>query len=642
MNTEKNTIAERIFDFLKNYPPFELLSKTELLDIAKKVNVIYVQKEAFIFKQNETPHNFFYVVKDGAIGLYRDFDSEELLIDICDEGDLFGLRPLVQHDNYRMSARAKEESILYGISVELIKHFIATNAKVKKFIIASFTSNFKHPLTESKNEEWYKTSIQTNDKTTFLNDIQTAEYSKTPVICEKYISIQDAALSMTEKKVGSIIIVENNKPLGIITDKDLRTKIATGKTPIHQQVSAIMSSPVFCFPKNISVAEAQIAMIKHNITHLCITEDGTDQTDLVGLLSEHDIVVLQGENPSVLVKEIKRATNIEILTTIRKKVTKLISNYLSQQIPIDFVTKIVTEINDALTQKAIEFAILEMQQEPPVSFAWLALGSQGRKEQLLITDQDNALVFDDVSAIQIEETRNYFLTFAQKVTSILNTIGYEYCPAEMMASNPKWCLTTTEWKNQFHEWITNPTDEAILKCTIFFDFTLVYGNQEFVNQMQDAIVSYISKYQIFLNFLAKNAIQSPPPIGFFRQFLVENNGEHKNQFDLKSRALMPLIDAARTLTLSYQLPYATATLERYENLIKLEPQNEDLYQACIDSFKVLLRYRTKQGLKHTDSGRFVDLTNLTKSEKIKIRACFNPIKEVQNLLTNRFKLAQLG
>ncbi|REE82758.1 CBS domain-containing protein [Lutibacter oceani] len=637
----KNTIAERIFDFLKDFPPFDVLNKEQLFKISSNVKVIYIENESFVFKQTEAPHESFYVVKDGAIGLYRTMENDQILVDICDEGDIFGLRPLVQNDNYLMSAKATEESILYAISVEILKEIIQTNDKVNKFLIASFSTNIKTPYAQQNYGQLFANEeiIQANN--TGLSDIQTAQYSKNPISCSKTTTIKEAAIIMSTKRVGSILIVENKNPIGIITDKDLRLKIATGLISISEKVSEIMSSPVITFPEKITIAEAQIAMIKHKITHLCITKDGTPNSELIGLLSEHDIVVLHGNNPSVLIKELKRAKNVNTLKYIREKTSNLLTGYIDQKIPIVFISNIISEITNAITIKAIELSIEEMETQPPVKFGWLALGSQGRKEQLLITDQDNALVFEDVPKEKYEETKTYFLKLSKIITEKLNAVGYEYCPADMMASNPKWCLSLSEWKNQFNTWVTKPTEKAIMMCTIFFDYNLVYGDAKLVDKMSESIFKSINSFEIFLNFLGRNALINPPPLGFFRQFLVENNGEHKDQFDIKSRALMPIIDAARLISLSHNLKGENNTISRFQKIIQVEPQNKDLYLSCIDAFKIVLRFRTEQGIKNNDSGRYIDLNTLTKSEKLRLKGCFKPIKDIQDMLNIRYNLSQM-
>ena len=636
----KNTIAERIFDFLKNFPPFDVLEKDQLYKIASNVKVTYLEKGNFIFKQEENPHENFYIVKDGAIGLYRTMGEDQILVDICDEGDIFGLRPLIQNNHYLMSAKANEESLLYAISVEILKEIIKTNDKATKFITASFVSNIKTPYANKANSHLFA-NVDSLEKNNAFTEVQTAQFSKNPITCLKTSTIKDAALIMSSKRVGSILIVEDNKPIGIITDKDLRLKIATGLISIEEKVTAIMSSPVITFPKKITIAEAQIAMIKHQITHLCITENGTSNSALIGILSEHDIVVLHGNNPSVLTKEIKRAKNVNSLKYIREKASSLLKGYIEQRIPIVFISKIISEITDAITIKSIELSLNEMKTSPPVKFSWLALGSQGRNEQLLITDQDNALVFEDVTDALYKSTQEYFMNLSKKITEKLHIIGYEYCPAEMMASNSKWCLSLSEWKHQFNTWITKPSEKSIMLSTIFFDYNLVYGEKELVKKMSKSIFKSIKSYEIFLNFLGRNALVNPPPLGFFRQFLVENDGEHKDQFDLKSRALMPLIDAARLLILSHNIKNKNNTIDRYRKLAKIEPQNKELYLSCIDAFKILLRYRTEQGIKHNDSGRFVDLNLLNKSEKLKLKGCFKPIKDIQELLNIRYNLAQM-
>ena len=636
----KNTIAERIFDFLKNFPPFDVLEKEQLFKIASNVKVTYIEKDTFVFKQAEYPHENFYIVKDGAIGLYRTMENDQILVDICDEGDVFGLRPLIQNDQYLLSAKANEESILYAISVEILKEIIKTNEKASKFIVASFSSNIKTPYAKTNNANLFANIDTLNSNNTFT-EVQTAQYSKNPITCLKTTTIQDAAKIMSSKKVGSILIVEENKPIGIITDKDLRLKIATGLVTIDKSVENIMSSPVITFPEKITIAEAQIAMIKHKITHLCITKNGKTNSELIGILSEHDIVVLHGNNPSVLIKELKRAKEIETLKYIREKTSNLLKGYIEQNIPIIFVSKIIAEITDAITIKAIELSIAEMETEPPAKFAWLALGSQGRKEQLLITDQDNALIFEDVSKEKYKTIKNYFVTLSKKITDKLHFVGYENCPANMMASNPKWCLSQTEWHQQFNTWITKPTEDAVMMCTIFFDFNFVYGEKELVSTLSKSIFKSIQSFEIFLNFLGRNALRNPSPLGFFRQFLVEHDGKHKDQFDLKSRALMPLIDAARLITLSHNIKDKNNTISRFNKLVKVEPQNKDLYLSCIDSFKILLHYRTEQGIKNNDSGRYINLNTLTKSEKLKLKGCFKPIKDIQELLNIRYNLAQM-
>lgn len=634
----KNTIAERIYDFLKDFPPFNTLDNAQLMTICEQVKVGYYEVGDYVFKENESLHDAFYVVKDGAVGIFRGLD---VLVDECDEGDIFGLRALIRQSNYRLSAKAIEECIVYAISSDLLDEFITSNIEANKFIMASFASNTLDRYSDKDRAGLYSTEGEFNKETGHLAFIQNVTYKKTPVTCPPNTQIGNAALTMTAKKVGSIIITKENRPIGIITDKDLRTKIATGKFAISDIVTSIMSFPVITIAENVSIAEAQITMLRNKITHLCITKNGTPHSELVGVLSEHDIVVAQSNNPSFLIKEVKRAETAEKLRDIRLKAQGLMKRYLDQHIPIGFVSKIVSAINEAITQKAISLSIDEMQGQPPVAFSWLSLGSQGRAEQLLLTDQDNALVYADVALEDEAKTKAYFLKLAQMVTIKLNIVGFEFCPAQMMASNPKWCLSLSEWNNQFNDWVTKPDEDKIMLCTIFFDYEKAYGDSALVEQMSESIFNSIDSYTIFLNFLALNAIKNPPPLSFFRQFLVESSGEHKDLFDIKARAMMPLVDSARLLVLSKNIKDHNNTIERFKKLAELEPQNGDVYNACIDAFKILLRFRTVEGLKQGDSGRFIDLKSLSKANRLKLKGCFGSIKDIQELIKVRFNLAQM-
>lgn len=634
----KNTIAERIYDFLKDFPPFNTLENEQLMTICEQVKIGYYEIGDYIFVKGDGLHDAFYVVKDGAVGIFRE---EDILVDECDEGDIFGLRALIRQSEYRLSAKAIEESIVYAISSDLLEEYITSNVDANKFLMASFASNTLNPHLDSDKGRLYSLEGEFNEQTGHLAYIQNVAFKKFPVTCIGDTQIGTAAVTMTDKKVGSIIITKDNKPTGIITDKDLRTKIATGKFAISEKVTRIMSAPVITIPEKISIAEAQITMLRNKITHLCITKDGTIDSELVGVLSEHDIVVSQSNNPSFLIKEVKRASTAEKLKDVRQKSQDLMQRYLDQHIPISFISRIISAINEAICQKVIEISLDEMNHPPPTAFSWLALGSQGRGEQLLLTDQDNALVFADVPTGRYEETKSYFLELSRLVTRKLKEVGFEFCPAEMMASNPKWCLSLTEWKNQFKDWITRPDEDKIMLSTIFFDYDRVFGDTSLVEQMSESIFQSIDSYTIFLNFLALNAIKNPPPLSFFRQFLVEHSGEHKDLFDIKARAMMPLVDAARLLVLSKNIKDHNNTIERFEKLSALEPQNKELYNACIDAFKILLRFRTIEGLKHNDSGRFIDLKSLSKANRLKLKGCFGSIKDIQELIKVRFNLAQM-
>lgn len=636
----KNTISERVADFLQNFPPFNALEKLQLDGLSQQVSIVYYEKGGLVFSEDETPHDFFYIVHEGAVALRKTANNE--IVDICDEGDIFGLRPLMANENYKLEARAHEESILYGIPISLFKPFAKENEEVGNFLIESFASNTRNPYSKVHRGKLYgNENAQSINPEVKLLDLQPVNYSKKLVSCTPNTSMKQVAETMTKHRIGSILVVKDELPIGIITDKDLRNKIVTGHFPINTPASKIMSHPVITYPRKMTVTQAQMAMMKSNISHLVLTRDGTPHTKAVGILSKHDVMVSLGDNPAVLVKAIKRAKKYKQIKPLRKSIQHLLQGYLDQNIPMGLTAKIISELNDTCIKQVIAISLKKMRKPPPAKFAWLSIGSQGRSEQLLHTDQDNALLFEDVAENQLPKVTKYFLTLAKHITHGLKVIGFDYCPAEMMASNPKWCLSLQEWKDKVSHWIINPGPDEVLMSSIFFDYNVSYGDKEIVNELSKHIFQCMEKYPIFFLHLASGALQNPSPTGFFRQFLVEQDGAHKDFFDLKRRALMPLIDAARVLILSHSVKAISNTWERYEKLAELEPKNKEFYLACSYATKALLKFRTKQGLLHHDSGRYIALEKLNKEEKIKLKRTFKTIKEVQELLSVRFKVTNL-
>lgn len=637
----KNTISHRVADFLKDFPPFSFLHQKDLEKLSEQISIVYKDKDAVIFAENDKTHDSFYVVHKGAVALKK--NQKNAVLDMCDEGDIFGLRPLLAQENYIMEAVAYEESILYAIPIAVFKPYALENRTVGNFLIESYASNTRNPYSDIHKDKLYGDDLVHehlhSNRDSF--DLQPIKYSKKIVTCSPSTTAKDIAKIMNKNKVGAILIVDEMLPIGIITDKDLRNKIVTGDFSILTTAETIMTKPVITYPKKMTVTEAQMAMMKSNISYLCLTKDGTTNTKAVGILSKHDVMVALGNNPAVLIKALKRAKKPKEIKPIRARIMQLLQGYLDQNIPMTLISKIITELNEACTNRVIEICLGKMSSPPPVKFAWLALGSQGRSEQMLHTDQDNAIVYENVSDVFKEETKVYFSKFASLVNKGLFDIGYDYCPAEMMASNPKWCMSLDEWKSKVHHWITNPGKNEVLLSFIFFDYSVTYGDTEITSQLSDYIFETVKANPVFYVHLVSGALQSPSPTGFFRQFLVEQDGANKDNFDIKRRALMPLTDAARVLILSHSVKGISNTAERFEKLAELEPNNRDLYLSCSYSFKALLKFRTKQGLLHNDSGQFIALESLSKMEKIKLKRTFKTIKELQELISVRFNISNV-
>ena len=634
-----NVIPDRIEAFLRQHPPFDRFSPADIQAISERAIVRHLTPEERIFQQGEPPQETYYVVFQGAVDIHQDGQ----LIDRCDDGDIFGARPLVASLPYLATAHAVEESLILCLDAAQTRALLPHNPDVALFLAASFASGQRHP--DDSEETHRQPLLPLTGETTAdtLFPLQALQHSQSPVTGTPALTVQEAARIMAEKKVGSLIIINDKQhPIGILTDKDLRNRIVATGTPTHVEVGQVMSHPVITAARNQLVADALVLMLRHRIHHLCLTEDGTPASPVIGVISEHDLLVSQGRNPAVLIRDMQRASDAQSLADLRNRADQLAMNYLRQEVSILLVARILTEINDALIQHAWRIAEAELQIEAPTRYTWMGLGSEGRGEQLLRSDQDNALIFVDPGEDHREVVREQFLRLATRVNEIIHQAGFAYCPAEMMARNPQWCLSDQEWKQLFLTWMRSPGEREVMHANIFYDFRPIHGDRSLTEELSRFIFAELENNKIFLALMARDAVKNPPPLGFFRQFIVEKDGAHKDQFDIKLRAMMPLIDAARTLTLYHQQPNLNNTVARFQRLAELEPQQAQLYEQAAEAFELLMRYRAMNGLENQDSGRYFDPRKLSKLERLQLRNSFQPIADLQEVLQVRFQLALIN
>lgn len=646
MPTPSNTISLRIYDFLKNYPPFNLIDATGLQKLSASVVVRYFEAGQTIFHKNDPPGEYIYVVKEGSVVLRK----EEQLIDICDEGDLFGVRSMLSRLPYVLTALVQEESLIYALPITDFEKELERTPAVSLFFAAGLASGqsvvrtVRSDNTEREGQHHFRSHDKTNDFHLFrLDEVMQQQKKSHLVFCKADTSIREAACQMSRARVGSILIVnEKQAPVGIVTDTDFREKVVTGRVSIEDQVSDIMSSPVVTSRPQVSVSEIQISMLQNRVHHLCLTEDGSDQSRAIGIITDHDLLLIQANNVSVLIKQVERARKIHELRYIRDKAEELLRRYMRQEVEIRLVTEMITAINDAIIRKAIQLSegSLVYQRPEGVSYCWLSLGSEGRKEQLLRTDQDNALLYDHLPGKEAA-AKAYFLELSQRVNDSLMDCGFEKCPADIMASNPKWCQPLDGWKQHFSDWINQPDPNSLMHAAIFFDFRAAHGDVALAGRLFEFVKEQVAKQSLFIHHLAHNALMNPPPLSFFRNFVVEKSGEHKNEFDIKRRAMMPLADAARVLCYEQGIKGAASTMERYEALAVEDGSRQSIYRDAADSYGLLLELRTREGLLNQSSGRFIDPKNLNKIQRQSLRAVFETISEVQEILRHRFQLDYL-
>jgi CBS domain-containing protein len=634
-----NAIASRIADFLKEHLPFSNLSFDELTQIATNIRVINLEKNQTLFQINDKLHDSFYVVASGVVNLSVVSDAEETLLNKCVEGEIFGLRPFFAKNNYMMTAKAREESIIYAIPIATFKPFVAQNTEVLNFLLESFAST-NYSSNDSKGNLISDTAIFSNSKSE-TQYFQSLAYNKSPLTTTITSIVKETAQLMTENNSDFVIVTDKNYPIGIVTDSDMRSKIATARFPMTSTIDKIMSSPVIAVTENVSLAEAQLLLLQYSVSHLCVTVDGTDKSEVKGIITEHDLIVAQASNPGVLIKEIKRSQEPKDLRKVRLKLAELIQTSLDKNIPLSHVMNVAGEIKTAILKRAVEIAIIELG-SAPARFAWFSIGSQGRKEQLLLTDQDSFLIFEDVAEAKYRDVKDYFIKLSKKTVSILEKIGYAPCPYGHNASNMIWCKSLTDWIKQFNTWMNTPGENSDKISGIFFDYELVIGESKIEEAISNVVVKNTEKNSLFFDYLGNDTLRKPAPLSFFKKFNLEDEGIYKDKFDIKNRAIMPLVDAARLFTLSNHIKGINNTYLRFKQLAISNPANSEVFLACAEAFLVLNKIRTAEGLKNDNDGQYITIENLSKADREKLKNALNPMKELEDLIKDSFQLTQFS
>jgi CBS domain-containing protein len=641
-----NVITNRVAEFLKKYPPFSFLEKEELEAVAKSVEIQYLEKDEILFHQGEPARPHFFVLKEGSIHLTENTKSGDQIREICDEGDVFGVLALLGNRPYLLTSKVVSKSLVYSIPVEIFGKIMQENSRVALFFAAGFAAGqvvVRQDLSQGQKARGEFKNPSGDHSLMIFSDQSEVKVSENVLTCSLMTTIRQAAQAMSSQQVSSIVLVDKDGcPKGIVTDKDLRTRVlAEGINP-EQPISEVMTSPVITRKKQDGFSNLYLTMIRHRLHHLVLTEDGTDQSPVCGLISDHDIFLSMGNSPAVLIHALMNTQEIGELKKIRDRAEQMLLYYLENEVSMDFVSSVMTEINDAIIQQAITISHKELEEQYPefskTSFCFLSLGSEGREEQLLRTDLDNAILFEDVLESQQEKASEYFLKLGTQITEILLACGFDPCPGKVMASNPEWVQPLSVWKSYFSEWILHPTQEALLRVSIFFDYRSVGPANALADELTAHVYDEIRKKKVFLNFLAQNALSNPTPLGFFRDFVVEKSGEHKDQFDIKARAMMPLTDLARLLILSHEVVGINNTFKRFENLALLEPNYTELFIQAGKAYEILMRMRALEGLKQGSSGRFINPKSLGKLQRQLLKNTFSPISELQDIVQIRFQL----
>ncbi|MFB1073492.1 DUF294 nucleotidyltransferase-like domain-containing protein [Vibrio diabolicus] len=615
-----------VLNFISQYPPFDELPEEQLKKIALNAEVAYFRQGTEILNFGDTIRDL-YMVRSGAVEIYR---RKGELYNRIDSGGLFGQMGLLMNNRVRMPAKAIEDTLVYCIPEDIF------NELCDEF------ENFADYM-ELEDSARLRSAISSRSES---NDFTTAKARKIlardPVTLEATASIQEAAILMAEENVTSLLIVrpaeelteeDDEQLLGILTDRDLCIRVLAQGIDTNIPVSEVMSYDVVSLDYNAYVFEAMLTMLRYNVHHLPILKDKKP----IGIIGMTDIVRYESQNSLLLVSSIFQQTSVEDLKQVSEQVKDCFVRMVNEDANAHMIGRAMSVIGSSFKQRLAELAEQELG-PTPIPYCLVAMGSMARDEQLIVTDQDNALILDN--SYDVEMHGEYFEKFAKFVCDGLAACGYAYCTGDIMATNPEWRKTRAEWEECFGNWIDNPTPERLLNSNIFFDLLGVHGRVKWAEQLSSFIVRRAKRNNRFLACMAYNAIRRTPPLGFFKDFVMEKDGRHRNSINLKRRGTAPLADLIRVHSLAIG-SRSQNSFDRLDDIndagILPKGRGMDLRDAMELIYMVRIRHQALDIENGDEPDNNIEPENMSEFERRNLKAAFQILSNAQNFIKFRYQ-----
>ena len=621
MNNDISPELSVVSDFLRPLMPFNSLPEDDFRGLIRTITIQYHTRGQQLGQADY--EDGLRILRSGAVDIRN---QKGQLLDRLGEGESFNLSGLNREDP-GIVASFIEDSLVYFLSRE---HYQAMREKHRPF------DRFFHGQRSRRLSRALRSMTDNSVLASPVSNMMTTDvFTVSPDI-----SVQGLAQQMTERRVSSALITEKDKLTGIVTDRDLRTRVIAGGLAPDTPVAEIMTRSPLGLPETASHFDALLLMTQHGYHHLPVFRHAHDNSDdgktIAGIITASDLMLARRDDPIYLVQHISRQTCTESLSRCVQQVPQLFIQWVNAGLPAFQITRILTAISDAITQRLIELA-KEQLGPAPVPFAWLAFGSQARGEQLLNADQDNGLLISDDYQ---PEHRPWFKALATFVCDGLNACGYDYCPGGVMATTDAWCQPLSQWKKTVDSWVDAPTADAVMRVSIFFDLRSLYGPGELCEQLQQHMLARTQQSSIFQAALAGNVLDTQPPLGIFRRFVVERNGEHRDQLDLKKRGIIPVVDIARLHALAHGIADIN-TRERLDTLTRARHLTRTDSRNLSDALAFMMQVRVNHHARQINAGEkpdnFCNPNQLAKLAREQLRDAFTLISDSQQAVKQRYR-----
>lgn len=626
-----NSLILATLDHLSHFAPFDRMEREHLEWLAARLESGYYAKGEVLLSPEQGEAHKFFVIKQGVVqgeqGVVQAQEDAAWLE--LHEGECFPLGALLSKRPVTSVYRAQEDVFCYELGAA---DFIALTHRSEAFHdfctrrIANLLEQSKHII----QAQYSQSSSEQQSMSSPLSAIIRRE----PVTCTPDTSIRAVLQTLHDLGIGAMVAVENHTPVGIFTLHDVLNRVALPCAELDQPIIGIMSTQLTTMPPQALAYEAALAMARHGIRHVLVT----DQNKLIGIISEKDLFTLQRVSLRQISSTIRNSQSLTQLKHSAQDIRQLAHNMLAQGVAAEQLTQFISTLNDLLTQRLIELECqaqgISQSELCEQGVCWLALGSEGRFEQTLNTDQDNGIIFSVPEGKTAEEIRQTLLPLAKRINAALDACGFPLCKGEIMASNPKWCLSVDEWKNTFANWIHRGDAPVLLNATIFFDFRSLFGKQELAQELRDWLNLKAKGHRLFLKQMVENAQGNRPPLGLLRDFVVD-----EGSVDLKLNGITPFVDAARIFALAAGSS-ETSTIRRLRAAGESWKLNSADVEAWIEAFHYIqllrLRLQHEQAAKNQVLSNRVNPDSLNNLDRRILKEAFRQARKLQGISEKYF------
>ncbi len=605
---------------LRRHAPFSEMETSHLEWMSARLQLAYFPAGKTVLEPEAGVPRWFYVVKQGSVEAGG--TSEDSVIKLL-AGECFPLGALLAGRAVANQFRAAEDSFCYLLTSEDFHALIGQSAVFRDFC----TRRIASLLEQSQKAVQTEYALRQDDDTRLERSLSSV-CSRAPVSVQRGTPVSIALRSMHEARVGSVAVTgEAGQPLGILTLKDVLSRVALPGLALDTPIELVMTTEPVTLPAGATAREALLTMARHSIHHLLLVADGK----LAGVISEKDLFAIKRMSVQGITEAIANAGDVETLRRAGRDIAALAHSLLAQGMEAETLTELIATLNDHLTRRLIdlEIAALEL---PEAKWCWMALGSEGRMEQTLATDQDNALIFETGNGADVETVREKLIAIARRINEGLDACGFPLCKGFIMASNPKWCLSAEEWRAQFSRWIDAGGPEELLNASIFFDFRALYGEETIAADLRAWLTAKIQGNPRFLKQMTQNALRNVPPLGLVRDFVLSDDEQHPHTLDLKMNGSVPFVDGARIFALAGGQP-ATGTAQRLKQagpVLRIPDEEINSWVQAFHFIQLLrLRHQHEQERKGLAPDNYLNPDTLSILDRRILKEAFRQARKLQ-------------